>query len=114
MRGTQAVYTVFYRGFGGGGGGGSLSITVNDCNTTYVCRFDVCREQEGGGGVITKYSKGAAKCTWYPRYLQNTRNAVIKEAMQICIWSAGAYIYIYVQNLEGLEGMPPSCRGILS
>ena len=48
-----------------GGGGGSLSITVNDCNTTYVCRFDVCREQEwGGGGVITKYCKGADKRTF--------------------------------------------------
>ena len=58
--------------------GGSLSITVNDCvqdmhidlmHVLYV--YSRVIRGEGGGGVITKYSRGAGTSMymWYPRHL---------------------------------------------
>ena len=46
----------------------------------------------GGGGEITKYSRGAGTCMymWYPRHLQNT-------SMQI-LYINGEQGHIYVQN----------------
>ena len=56
-------------------GGGSLSITVNDCaQDMHIDLMHVLyvysRVMIGGGGVLTKYSRGAGTCImWYPRHL---------------------------------------------
>ena len=70
------TYAGFYPGLKIWGGSLQLSITVNDCHAKYTHRFDasitcIYQGEGGGGGVNTKYSRGAGTCMymWYPRHL---------------------------------------------